>query len=225
MKILAIGSEERLAELRRKISPAHECRYEVTDHSETDHSGYDVIFDLEYDDLIDYTEIYDSFTGVLIIGAVKESLAEKVLIHGQGGVFKLIGINSLPTFINRPKAEISLYRDEKHEETRELFREMGWEDAIIVKDRVGMVSPRILFQIINEACYTLQEGTASAEDIDSSMKLGTNYPYGPFEWGDRIGVKHVYETLETMYEDTHDERFKPCPLLKDKYLRRERLLV
>jgi 3-hydroxybutyryl-CoA dehydrogenase len=84
-----------------------------------------------------------------------------------------------------------------------------------------MVTPRVIFMIINEACYTLQEGTADMKDIDTSMKLGTNYPFGPFEWADNIGIKHVYETIETMYSDTHDERYKVCPLLKTKYLKGE----
>lgn len=72
--------------------------------------------------------------------------------------------------------------------------------------------------IINEAYYTVQEGTASRLDIDQAMKLGTNYPYGPFEWCQRIGIKHVYELLEAVYEDTHDERYKICSLLKREYL-------
>jgi len=50
------------------------------------------------------------------------------------------------------------------------------------------------------------------------MKLGTNYPYGPFEWADLIGIKEVYETLHALYEDTKDERYKICPLLKRYYL-------
>ena len=56
------------------------------------------------------------------------------------------------------------------------------------------------------------------EDIDKAMKLGTNYPHGPFEWCERIGVKHVYEVLEAVYEDTKDERYMISPLLKKEYL-------
>ena len=73
--------------------------------------------------------------------------------------------------------------------------------------------------IINEAYYTAQEGTASREDIDMAMKLGTNYPYGPFEWSERIGINHIYELLEAIYDDTHDERYKICSLLKQEYLK------
>ena len=88
-----------------------------------------------------------------------------------------------------------------------------------VGDRVGMVTPRVICMIINEAFYTLQEGTASREDIDSGMKLGTGYPFGPFEWSERIGIRHVYELLEAMWEDTHEERYKICPLLKKEYMK------
>jgi 3-hydroxybutyryl-CoA dehydrogenase len=98
--------------------------------------------------------------------------------------------------------------------------QLNWNYKI-VEDRVGMVTPRIIFMIINEACYTLQEGTASMQDIDISMKLGTNYPMGPFEWANKIGINHVYQTLENLYQDTHDERYKVCPLLKTKYLKGE----
>lgn len=89
---------------------------------------------------------------------------------------------------------------------------------MIVDDRVGMVTPRVISMIINEAYYVVQEGTASREDIDLAMKSGTNYPYGPFEWIRRIGIKHIYEVLEAVYEDTKDERYKICPLLKKEYL-------
>jgi 3-hydroxybutyryl-CoA dehydrogenase len=84
---------------------------------------------------------------------------------------------------------------------------------------VGLVTPRVLSMIINEAFYTCQEKTATAADIDLAMKLGTNYPFGPFEWAEKIGLRQVYQLLEAVYEDTRDERYKICPLLKKEYLR------
>jgi 3-hydroxybutyryl-CoA dehydrogenase len=72
--------------------------------------------------------------------------------------------------------------------------------------------------IINEAYYTVQEGTAEREDIDLGMKLGTNYPHGPFEWCAKIGIQNVYELLEAVYDDTKEERYKICPRLKKDYL-------
>jgi 3-hydroxybutyryl-CoA dehydrogenase len=82
-----------------------------------------------------------------------------------------------------------------------------------------MVSPRVVCMIINEAFYTNAEGTASEKDIDLAMKLGTNYPLGPFEWAEKIGIENVYEVLEAVYEDTGDERYKINPQLKKKYLK------
>lgn len=73
--------------------------------------------------------------------------------------------------------------------------------------------------IINEAYFTVQEGTASKTDIDLGMKLGTAYPKGPFEWCEEIGIANVYETLAALYEDTGDERYKICPMLKTEYLK------
>jgi 3-hydroxybutyryl-CoA dehydrogenase len=68
--------------------------------------------------------------------------------------------------------------------------------------------------IINEAYYTSEEGTALREDIDLAMKLGTNYPYGPFEWAKRIGTNQVIKLLDRVYNKTNDERYKICTLLR-----------
>jgi len=101
----------------------------------------------------------------------------------------------------------------------EIIRALGYEHAEWVNSRVGFVTPRIVCMIINEAFYTVQEGTASREDVDQAMKLGTNYPKGPFEWCREAGIKSVYRLLEAMYEDTREERYKICPLLKTEFLR------
>jgi 3-hydroxybutyryl-CoA dehydrogenase len=127
----------------------------------------------------------------------------------------------LPTFIERKITELTIADDKDAPATELLANKLQW-NIRVVSDRVGMVTPRIIFMIINEACYTLQEGTASIKDIDTAMKLGTNYPYGPFEWADKIGIKNIYELLEALYNDTKDERYKICSLLKTKYLKNEK---
>ena len=82
-----------------------------------------------------------------------------------------------------------------------------------------MVTPRIICMIINEAFYTVQEGTASKEDIDLGMKLGTAYPKGPFEWLEIIGIENVYSTLNALYEDSRDESvIRSAADLKTAYL-------
>lgn len=133
----------------------------------------------------------------------------------------LIGFNGIPTLLNRPVLEASLLQPEHEAKLKEVCAALGTE-YLLVEDRVGMVTPRLICMIINEACYTLQEQTASIADIDLGMKLGTNYPKGPFEWANQMGVEHVYRVLEAVYEDTKDERYKICPLLKTKYLKGEK---
>jgi len=131
--------------------------------------------------------------------------------------FTILGFNGLKSFFNRDVLEISLLASENIGIAEKVCTELETEFEIVA-DRVGMVTPRVICMIINEAYYTMQEGTADKKAIDMAMKLGTSYPYGPFEWADRIGLDNVYELLEAVYEDTKDERYKICPALKKEYL-------
>jgi 3-hydroxybutyryl-CoA dehydrogenase len=82
-----------------------------------------------------------------------------------------------------------------------------------------MVTPRIVCMIINEACFVLKEGTAGISEVDQAMKLGTNYPHGPFEWADKIGIHNVFDVLEALHADMNEEKYKMAPLLRQYYLR------
>lgn len=227
MKLFVTGENSRLKEFETKLHGVAVCDFvnQGFRPDKIDFAIYDAIFDLNLDDTPENLEIYAHLKDMPVIAsAVKMQLAEMVYSQGNEINCKLAGINALPTFVNRSKTEISVYKNED----KVLFEKLCYDlslDTEWVDDRVGMVTPRLIFMIINEACYTLQEGTASAKDIDESMKLGVNYPYGPFEWCDRIGVREVYETLEAIYKDTHDERYKICPLLKTKYLRGEKFYI
>jgi 3-hydroxybutyryl-CoA dehydrogenase len=95
----------------------------------------------------------------------------------------------------------------------EFFRSVGLEPAV-VPDGPGLVFPRILCMIINEAAFALMEGVASAEDIDTAMKLGTNYPLGPLEWADQIGLDQVLGVLEGLHQEYGEDRYRPAPLLR-----------
>lgn len=182
---------------------------------------YDAIFDLKFDEKKQQLKYYAGLKNIpVFVCAVKKALDQAVYEYNGKITCHLIGINALPTFLNRNLLEVSMHQPESEATLISWMESFKWSYKL-VQDRVGMLTTRIIFMIINEACYTLQEGTASKEDIDTSMKLGTNYPFGPFEWANQIGVKHVYETLEALYQDTHDERYKVCPLLKTKYLRNE----
>lgn len=223
MKILARGSMNRIKELKEKLLGVA-CELTCIDDSDLLSANiheFDMIFDLKFDEKKEQLKYYAGLKNIpVFVCSVKQALDQAVHEFNGKITCHLYGINALPTFLNRSLLEVSIYHKESEANLVQIMDHLQWSYKL-VKDRVGMVTPRIIFMIINEACYTLQEGTASKEDIDTSMKLGTNYPFGPFEWANKIGIKHVYETLEALYQDTHDERYKVCSLLKTKYLRNE----
>ena len=93
-----------------------------------------------------------------------------------------------------------------------LFATLG-RRAEWVGDAPGLVSGRIVAQLVNEACFALGEGAGSAGDIDLGMRLGLNHPRGPLEWGDRIGPGAVLDTLLALWEEYREERYRPAPEL------------
>lgn len=220
MNILVIGDPVNLEECKLKFGDQHAYTFEQ-DHREAERfvAGSDLVFDFIVDEEPFQVEIYAEKEGAKVfLNTAKISLAELSNLAGHNLKAHVFGFNGLPTFLSRDTLEISLLKESDKEELATICRALT-TNYLVVDDRVGLVTPRIVSMIINEAYYTVQEGTATREDIDQALKLGTNYPYGPFEWCNRIGVKHVYELLEAVYEDTHDERYKICPLLKKEYLK------
>jgi 3-hydroxybutyryl-CoA dehydrogenase len=183
------------------------------------HEHYDVFLDLDFDDnsyrLQDYlTNTHTTF----ILGAVKCTLESAAVGLNIPQDWKGIGINALPTFLERNTLECTNPYQLAGTSLKELADLLGYPNIEVVGSRVGLITPRVICMIINEAYYTVQEGTANRKDINQAMRLGTNYPKGPFEWCDAMGLQNVYEVLEAMYNDTKDERYKICSLLKQEYL-------
>lgn len=87
--------------------------------------------------------------------------------------------------------------------------------AISVRNSPGFVVNRILCPMINEAIFVLQEGLASAEDIDTGMRLGCNHPIGPLALADLIGLDTLLAILETFHRDFGDPKYRPSTLLKE----------
>ncbi len=104
---------------------------------------------------------------------------------------------------------------------KDLCMKLG-KEAVEVKEAPGFVVNRLLVPMMNEAFNLLQEGVASAEDIDKAMKLGTNMPMGPFELADYTGIDIGLDVMEVLFRETGDPKFRPSPLLR-KYVRAGRL--
>jgi 3-hydroxybutyryl-CoA dehydrogenase len=219
MKILIIGEQENLLEFQSKFGQQHQYSI-ANDHRDAEKflNTNDLIFDFIIDEEPEQFEIYLNTQATVFVNSAKISLAELNHMLNEDLTCKIFGFNGLPTFLNRQIFEVCVRSKKDETPLREICQQLKTE-FLIVDDRVGLVTPRVICMIINEAYYTVQEGTASKDDIDVAMKSGTNYPYGPFEWCDRIGIKHVYELLEALYDDTKDERYKICSLLKKEYLK------
>lgn len=95
----------------------------------------------------------------------------------------------------------------------EISKTLG-KTPVEVAEGPGFVVNRILIPMINEAIFIYQEGLASAEDIDTAMKLGANHPMGPLALGDLIGLDIVLAIMEVMQKETGDPKYRPCTLLR-----------
>ncbi|GAB3773546.1 3-hydroxybutyryl-CoA dehydrogenase [Ramlibacter monticola] len=144
-----------------------------------------------------------------------------------------ISISQLAAVVSRPERVIGMHffnpvpmmallelirgmqtSDETLQQAQAFAKAVG-KTPIVAKNSPGFVVNRILCPMINEAIFALQEGLASAEDIDTGMRLGCNQPIGPLALADLIGLDTMLSVMNVFYEGFNDPKYRPAPLLKE----------
>ena len=166
------------------------------------HGESDAVIDLEFEHS---TERLDALQRFLprpviinsVIHTLEQTHSDFIRINGWEGFLDATLVEAAAQAPHQQQAEAILDR---------FHKKLEW-----VPDVPGFITSRVVSMIINEAFLALEEGVSTEEEIDTAMKLGTNYPYGPFEWATKIGVHRVYALLFQLHKT--NERYQPAPLL------------
>ena len=150
---------------------------------------------------------YAVFKKPVFINSVSSTLQK------TGAAENVARINGWNGFLQRSSWEIA---GKINDHSQEVLKTIN-KKIIIVPDEPGFISARIIAMIINEAYFAKDENVSTEKEIDTAMKLGTNYPFGPFEWAQIIGIRNIYALLKTLNET--DPRYKPSPLLEKEAMK------
>lgn len=204
MNIFILGKEEQKKEIVSIPAPEHVSVTFVSEITDLDDSkDFDAFFLLSGNKEINF----ERFNGKPVyVNQVIDTLSE------SGFPENVSRLNGWPGFLERPLWEVATNNQENHEP---IFASLN-RKVIIVKDEPGFVSARVISMIVNEAFFAFGEKISTIEEIDMAMKLGTNYPNGPFEWAEKIGIENIYCLLEKLTEK--EDRYLPAPALKKLYL-------
>jgi 3-hydroxybutyryl-CoA dehydrogenase len=180
-------------------------------------SGAELVIDTLFFDLEEkYTNLrsFESKNAILITNTL--TAPATAIARNVTGYKRVIGIPMMPTELASQKAiEYSIpLQHEDVTSNKEMLKSLFRKDVEKIGDSVAGIFPRTLSMIINEAAFAVQEGVATATDIDQAMKFGTNYPKGPLAWCDEIGAYTICAILEALQVEYGHERYRIAPLLR-----------
>lgn len=199
MKVLICANEEQQKEITNEFYAADNNLVFVSKVPEVK-EDFDAFLILN----TDISEVDLSLFGDKFV-FVNEVIRTNYELQLPGNVFRLIG---WPGFLSRPLWELSGKKDREAEKVISLLG----RQTVFVADIPGLVSASVVSMIINEAHIAKEENISSENEIDYAMKLGTNYPLGPFAWAERIGKQNVNNLLKRLSQDFL--RYQPSDLLK-----------
>jgi 3-hydroxybutyryl-CoA dehydrogenase len=159
----------------------------------------DVIIDFLFEK--EHTDYLVNEQQLVIINSVIETLDETSP--------SFVRINGWPGFLSSTLIEAS-GKEEKRAEAEKVLKLFG-KNVEWLRDEPGFITARVVSMIINEAYFALEEGVSTKEEMDVAMKLGTAYPFGPFEWAQKIGKSQLVRLLSRLRKDA--DRYQPAPLL------------
>jgi 3-hydroxybutyryl-CoA dehydrogenase len=125
-----------------------------------------------------------------------------------------IRLNAWNSFLERPLLELVSNDEEWRDQAESILIALNWKYHW-VPDVPGMIAARVIAMIINEAFFGFGEGISTEQEIDTAMKLGTNYPFGPFEWSEKIGLSNIHALLQKL--SLTDKCYEIAPALEDRY--------
>jgi 3-hydroxybutyryl-CoA dehydrogenase len=202
MRIAIIGQKEQFEAIKILIKKE---TVSLTPFQDIDAiaGNFDGIFDFSFVPRLAHIEKLKVYSNCVFINSVCYPL--------ENNNSNFIRFNGWNSFIERDLLEIAV-SEKSNPSYKEQLAEMGIP-YLEVPDITGLVSPRIVSMIINEAYFALEEKISSKEEIDIAMQLGTNYPLGPFAWSEKIGLCNIAELLLKLGEQ--DERYTIAKALLD----------
>ena len=199
MQVLVLSSKEQRLELVGESNvPGIEWAEELDPNKRAE-----VVIDQCFDNSVGRAEsLRKTGARLIVVNSVIETLADSDP--------SFVRINGWNTFLKGETIEAAALDESRQKEAEEVFslfqKKTEW-----LADEPGFVTPRIISMIVNEAYFALSEGVSTKEEINTAMKLGTNYPYGPFEWAEKIGLRNIASLLQKLAEKK--DSYAPCALL------------
>jgi 3-hydroxybutyryl-CoA dehydrogenase len=204
MQIVVLCNDEQKAELTSGgVQDSAEVVWITDVHAFFNYPTADVFMDLLFETLDDRLQLLEQLLPkTVVINSVVDTLQQT---HSS-----FIRINGWPTFLQASLLEASATDGTPTKELEKVFAHFG-KTVEWLPDAPGFVTPRVISTIINEAFFALQEGVSTPQEIDTALKLGTAYPYGPFEWSKKIGLQNICTLLQQLSKT--QKRYTPCDLL------------